>query len=144
MHMQCVPGPFSKDMEKPESQVFLLMHVVYKSLSTTIKIRAVFDALAKSVSGVLLNNILLVATIMHPPLEDVFLHFQRHQIAITIDISISISISKMYRAVQLFPCDRDLHSVWRSSPSEVLEDYQITSVTFGVSPLFIAANMCIK
>ena len=64
-HAELVP---SKDMEKPESQVFYLpMHAVYKSLSTTTKIRAVFDASAKSASGVSLNDILLVGPTVHPP-----------------------------------------------------------------------------
>ena len=41
-----------EDLEKPEGQVFYLpMHAVYKSSSTTTKIRAVFDASAKSVTG---------------------------------------------------------------------------------------------
>ena len=51
----------------------------------------------------------------------------------------------MYRAVELSPSDRDLHRfVWRSSPSEVLKDYRMTRVTFGVSASSFAANMCVK
>ena len=57
-HAELVP---LEEMEKPTSQVFYLpMHVVYKNSSTTTKIRAVFDASAKSSSGVSLNDILLV------------------------------------------------------------------------------------
>ena len=129
----------SKDMEKPESQVFYLpmpMHAVYKSLSTTTKIRAVFDASAKSASGVSLNDILLVGPTVHPPLIDV-LCFRRHRIAVTADVS------KTYRAVELSPSDHYLHRfVWTSSPSEVLKDYRMIRVTFGVSASSFAANMC--
>jgi hypothetical protein len=86
----------SKDVEKPESQVFYLpMHAVYKSSSTTTKIRAVFDASAKSASGVSLNDILLVGPTVHPLLVNVL--FRRHRIAVTADIN------KMYRAVELSP-----------------------------------------
>ena len=100
-HAELVP---SKDMEKPESQVFYLpMHAVYKSSSTTTKIRAVFDASAKSASGVSLNDVLLVGPTVHPPLIDALLRFRRHRIAVTADVS------KMYRAVELSPSDRDLH-----------------------------------
>ena len=59
-HTRHVP---SKDTEKSESQVFLLMHAVYKSSSTITKIRAVFDASVKSASG----DILLVGPMMTPP-----------------------------------------------------------------------------
>lgn len=104
-HAELVP---SEDIEKSECQVFYLpMHVVYKSSSTTTKIRAVFDASAKSASGVSLNDILLVGLTVHPSLIDVLLRFRQHEIAVTADVS------KMYRAVELAPSDRDLHRfVW--------------------------------
>ena len=51
----------------------------------------------------------------------------------------------MYRAVELVPPDRDLHRfVWRSDPSEVIKDYRMTRVTFGVSASSFVANMCVK
>ncbi len=40
----------------------------------------------------------------------------------------------MYRAIELISEDKDLHRfVWRSSPEEVLKDYRMTRITFGVS-----------
>ena len=136
-HAELVP---LEEMEKPTSQVFYLpMHVVYKNSSTTTKIRAVFDASAKSSSGVSLNDILLVGPTVHSTLMDVLLRFRMHRIAITADIN------KMYRAVQLVQSDRDFHRfVWRSSQSETLKDYRMTRVTFGVSASSFAANMCVK
>ena len=69
----------SKDIEKPECQVFYLpMHVVFKRLSTTTKIRVVFDASAKSASGISLNDILLLGPTVHPSLVDVLLCFSQH------------------------------------------------------------------
>ena len=57
-----------KDLKKPAGDVFYLpMHVVYKSSSTTTKIRAVFDASANSTSGVSLNDCLLVGPTVHSP-----------------------------------------------------------------------------
>ena len=56
-HAEPVP---QADLEKPPSQVFyLLMHVVRKESSTTTKLRAVFDASAKTSSGISLNDIYL-------------------------------------------------------------------------------------
>ena len=70
-HAQAVP---TKNMEKPTELTFYLpMHAVYKTSSTTTKIRAVFDASAKSSTGVSLNDTLLVGSTLHPPLVDVLL-----------------------------------------------------------------------
>ncbi len=57
-HAEAVP---TEDMDNPPESVFYLpTHVVYKDTSTTTKVRAVFDASAKSTSGVSLNDTLLV------------------------------------------------------------------------------------
>ncbi len=115
-HAEAVPPD---DANKDPSAVFyLLMHVVYKHSRSTTKIRAVFDASAKSASGVSLNDTLLVGPTVHPSLVDVLLQFRLHRIALTTDIS------KMYRAIELVPADRDFHwFVWRSQPNQTLTDF---------------------
>ena len=100
-HAEPVPP---QDLNKSTCEVYYLpMHAVYKESSTTTKICAVFDASMKSMSGVSLNDILMVGPTVHPPLIDVMLRFRMHRIAIVADIS------KMYRAIELPPPDRDLH-----------------------------------
>ncbi len=90
-HAETVPVV---DLQKPSNSVFYLpMHAMRKEQSTTTKIRAVFDASAKSFSGVSLNDTLLVGPTVHPSLIDVLLYFRTHRIALTTDVS------KMYRAV---------------------------------------------
>ncbi len=56
-----------------------------------------FDASAKSASGVSLNDILLVGPTVHSTLIDILLRFRFHRVALTADIS------KMYRAIELIP-----------------------------------------
>ena len=100
-HAEPVP---QADLEKPPSQLFYLsMHMVRKESSTTTKLRAVFDASAKTSSGISLNDILLVGPTVHPPLVDVLVHFRSHRIALIADVS------HMYRAVLLSEPDKDLH-----------------------------------
>ena len=134
-HAELVP---TADLKKPTHNVFYLpMHAVKKESSTTTKVRAVFDASAKSSSNVFPNDILLVA--VHSSLIDVLLRFRLHRIALTADVS------KMYRAIELVESDRDLHRfVWRSDPNDHLEDYRMTRVTFGVSASSFAGNMLVK
>ena len=125
-HAELVPVA---DLQKPPKEVFYLpMHAVRKEHSTTTKIRAVFNASAKSSTCISLNDTLLVGPTVHPTLVDVLLRFRSHRVALTTDVS------KMYRAVELVPPDRDLHRfVWRRSPDECLQEYRMTRVTFGVS-----------
>ena len=136
-HAEAVPIP---DLEKsPELTFYLPMHAVYKASSTTTKVRAVFDASAKSSTGISLNDTLLVGPTIHPPLVDVLLRFRLYPVALTADVS------KMYRAIELTDDDKDLHRfVWRSHPKEPLKDYRMTRVTFGVSASSFAANMAVK
>ena len=128
------------DLDKPPQDVFYLpMHAVKKDSSTTTKIRAVFDASAKSSSNTSLNDILLVGPTVHSSLVDVLLRFRLHRIALIADVS------KMYRAIELVELDRDLHRfVWRSDVDKPLEDYRMTRVTFGVSASSFIANMAVK
>ena len=128
------------DLQKSCNQVFYLpVQVVRKEQSTTTKFRVVFDASAKSSTGVSLNDTLLVGPTVHPTLVDVLLRFRIHRVALTADVS------KMYRAVELVPSDRDLHRfVWRKNCDEPLRDYRMSRVTFGVSASSFAANMSLK
>ena len=136
-HAEPVPP---EALEKPVKDTFYLpMHAVRKEHSTTTKLRVVFDASAKSTSGVSLNETLLVGPIIHPTLVDMLLRFRCHRIALTADVS------KMYRAVELAPSDKDLHRfVWRKNIKDPVRDYRMTRVTFGVSASSFAANMAVK
>ena len=90
-------------------------------------------------TGISLNDLLLVGPTVHSPLIDVLLRFRLHRVALTADVS------KMYRAIELVASDRDLHRfVWRRTPEEPLQDYRMTRVTFGVSASSFAANMSLK
>lgn len=131
--------PVCELIEPKHNVYYLPMHVVYKDSSTTTKIRAVFDASAKSMSGVSLNDSLLVGPTVHAPLLDVLLRFRMHRIALTTDIS------KMYRAVALAEADRDLHRfLWRRDYQNTVNDYRMTRVTFGISASSFVANMRVR
>ena len=87
----------------------------------------VFDASA-------LNDTLQVGPTIYPSLTDILIHFHSFKIAVSSDIS------KMYRAVELSPSDRELHRfVWRKDTSTPLSDYRMTRITFGVTTSAFAA-----
>ena len=123
-HAELVPP---EDLNKPVQDMFYMpMHAVRKEASTTTKLGVVFDASMKTSSGVSLNDVLMVGLTVHPLLIDVLIHFCMHLIAMV------AHISKMYRAIELPPTDRDLHRfVWRNNPNDTLRDFRMTCVTFG-------------
>ena len=66
-----------QDLSKPVSEVFYMpKHMVYKESSSTTKVCVVFDASAKSSTGVSLNDLLLVGPTVHPTLVNVLLRFR--------------------------------------------------------------------
>ena len=71
----------------PKTEIFYLpMHGVYKSTSSTTKLRVVFDASARSQNGVSLNDTLAVGPMLHPPLEQILLKFRTYRVPLTGDI----------------------------------------------------------
>ena len=90
-HAEAVP---EKELNKASSE-YLSMHTVRKESRTITKLRVVFDASAKSESGVSLNDRLFVGPTVNASLIDVLLRFRQYKVALTTDVS------KMYRAVLL-------------------------------------------
>lgn len=129
--------PESSVDRPPQETFYLPMHAVRKDSSTTTKLRAVFNASARSSTGVSLNDLLLVGPTVYSSLVDVLIRFRTHRIAITTDIS------RIYCAELLTESDKDLHCfVWREQTHEPLTDYCMTRVTFGVSASSFIANVC--
>ena len=124
-----------QDMSKLTSSVFYMpMHSEIKESSTTIKLRVVFDVSVKSSTGISLNDTLQVGPTIYPSLTDILIRFRSFKIAVSSDIS------KIYRAVELSPSDRDPNRfVWRRDSSMPLSDYRMTRITFGVAASAFAA-----
>ena len=107
---------------------YLPMHGVYKSTSSTTKLRVVFDASARSSSGVSLNDTLAVGPMLHPPLEHILLKFRTYRVALSGDIQ------KMYREILLAPSDQQLHRfLWRPQVDQAIQENCMKRVTFGVA-----------
>ena len=92
------------------------------------KLRVVFDASAKTTTGISLNDTLMVGPILFPNLSEILMHFRTYSVAITADIS------KMYRAVEICEKDHDFHRfVWKPDKTFTIQDYRMKRVTFGVA-----------
>ncbi len=123
-HAETVP---TTDLAQPVTMCYYLpIHGVVKKFSTKTKLRAMFDASAKTSTGISLNDQLLPGPNLYPLLTSVLTAFRCHKIAITADIS------KMFRDVELDPDKRNYHRfLMRKSTSEII-DYRMQCLTFGV------------
>ncbi|CAM1293624.1 Uncharacterised protein r2_g268 [Pycnogonum litorale] len=136
-HAELVP---TGDKAKSCGEVFYLPHhSVSNESSSTTKLRVVFDASAKTDSGMSLNDCLMVGPKIPEDLFNILVRFRKHRIAFTCDIT------KMYRQVILNENDRDYHRFfWRSNPNEELLEYRMKVVTFGVASSSYQAQRCLQ
>ncbi|XP_060871407.1 uncharacterized protein LOC132945655 [Metopolophium dirhodum] len=113
---------------KSDGDYFIPHHAVYRPTNTNPKIRVVVDASATSYSGFSLNDCLLPGPKLQRDVVDVLLLYRVHRFAFTTDIS------KMYRQVSVSPSHRRYqHILWRSSPEQMLQAYELNTVTYGVN-----------
>ena len=121
--------PVSPTDSQPSTNCYYMpVHAVYKESSSTTKVRAVFDASARSTNHNSLNDLLAVGPTLHPTLDQILLRFRTYTVAISGDIT------KMYREVLFHQDDRSLHRfIWRADTTSDWKAYQMTRVTFGVA-----------
>lgn len=132
-HMEPVP-----DSNECEAHNFLPHHAVLKDTSITTKMRVVFDASAKTASGLSLNDIMLKGPTVQPTLVSTLLRFRIHQVALTADVE------KMYRQILVSPQDRHLQTIcYRLNPTDTLSKYQLCTVTYGTKSAPYLATRCL-
>ena len=136
-HTEPVP---KVEVDSQHTEVYyFLMHAVHKEDSSTSKLRVIFGASAKTVSGTSLNNHLLVGPMVCPSLIDMLLQFGGFKVELTTDVR------HMYQAVRLPDSQKDLHQfVWREDPQRLILDYRMTRLTFMVSASLFAANTALR
>ncbi|XP_060861320.1 uncharacterized protein LOC132938478 [Metopolophium dirhodum] len=118
---------------------FIPHHPVVKRCNEELKIRVVFDASAKSSSGVSLNDCLVTGPKLQTEIGDVLLRSRLHKFVFTADIT------KMYRQICLHEPDRVYqHILWRNSPSDEVQEYELCTVTYGVSSAPFLAIRCLQ
>ena len=127
-----------KESSVKKEMFFMPHHAVFKPESSTTKTRVVFDASAKSSTGISLNDTLMTGPVVQQDLLSIVTRFRTHPYVLTADIS------KMYRQVRIHQHDYDLQKIlWRSSPHEDLKQYHLVTVTYGTSPASFLATRCL-
>lgn len=103
-------------------------HPVFKQTSTTTKLRVVFDASRKTSNGVSLNDRLRIGPTIQDELTTLLTRWRKFPIAFTADLE------KMYRQIRIDDQDLDFQRiVWRDSPDQQIQDYQLQTITYGTA-----------
>lgn len=133
-HMQEV-----QDEERvPRRSFYLPHHTVQKESSITTKTRVVFDASAKSSSGVSLNDILMYGPTVQADIFTILARFRKHQYVLMADVE------KMFRQVAVDQKDWNLQRiVWRDEPTKPLRTFKLTTITYGMKPASFLATQCL-
>jgi hypothetical protein len=106
---------------------------------STTRTRVVFDGGAKTSNGMSLSDILQVGATVQQDLYSIVLRFRTHHVWFTADIA------KMYLQIVVHPQDRDLQRIlWRYSSEEPIQEYRLTTVTYGTSSAPFLATRCLK
>jgi len=136
-HMEIIP---KEELGAERGKFYYLPHHhVLKPDSLTTKLRVVFDASAKTSSGVSLNDIQLVGPKLQDDLFPLLLRFRSHVIALTSDIT------KMYRQVKVDKQHTDFQRiVWRKQNNGEVEDYRLLTVTYGTASAPYLAVKCLQ
>ncbi|XP_058798334.1 uncharacterized protein LOC131668296 [Phymastichus coffea] len=104
---------------------YLPHHAVLKESSDTTKCRVVFDASAKSSTGISLNDVLLTGPTIQETLLNQIFHFRTYPFVLTADIE------KMYKQVWVHPSDRRFQKIFWYHEDKV-RSFTLNTVTFGV------------
>ena len=124
-------SPEEEEPIEPSKSFYLPQHVVMKELSTTTKLRVVFDGSAFTTNGNSLNGNLMVGAQQQDDIFGIFLLFQLHAVALSADIE------KRYRQIALSKEAKDFHRiVWRPDSNEELQHLRMTRVTYGICLAF--------
>ncbi|KAJ8940212.1 hypothetical protein NQ318_010712 [Aromia moschata] len=115
--------------QSPKEVYYIPHHAVFKADSTSTPIRIVFDASCRTDSNYSLNDLLFTGPKLQSDVCTMFLKFRLFEVAITADLR------QMYRQINLINdhC-RFQRILWRSSPNEPIDIYELTTVSFGIKP----------
>lgn len=118
---------------------FMPHHGVFRELSTTTKLRVVFDASAPSSSGKSLNDLQLVGPPIQGDLIAILLRFRQHKYVACADVE------KMYRQCLVDEGQRTLQMIlWRDHPSKPIGIFKLNTVTYGTASAPFLSVRCLK
>lgn len=110
------------------SGYYIPHHAVFRTIEGNTKIRVVFSASMKTLQGPSLNDQLHIGQRLQQDLSSIILKWRFFKYAMTADIA------KMYRQILVDKRDIDFQRIlWRDTPDDSVSEYQLLTVTYGMS-----------
>lgn len=120
-------------------ECYLPHHGVQRAESTTTKLRVVFNASAKTSSGISLNDVMHCGPNLQQDLQTLLLKWRQYRYVFTADIE------KMYRQILVSEADQKLQQIyWRAQTNHPIRAYQLTTVTYGTNSAPFLAMMTLR
>lgn len=118
---------------------FLPHHCVLRAESKTTALRVVFNASAKTSTGLSLNDLMYRGPNLQQDLQFLILKWRQYKYAYTADIE------KMFRQIWLSEEHQQYHKiVWRDNQAKPIQEYQLSTVTYGTKAAPFLAMMTLK
>lgn len=134
-HMSMV----NENAEREKIVCYLPHHPVIKNTSSTTKVRVVFDASAKSDSGISLNDSQLIGPVVQNDLISILLSFRKFSYIISGDIAM------MYRQILIDHEQRSLQRIlWRFDTDDEVQCYELNTITYGTASAPYLATRCLE
>uniref|UniRef100_A0A8D9ARL7 Integrase catalytic domain-containing protein n=1 Tax=Cacopsylla melanoneura TaxID=428564 RepID=A0A8D9ARL7_9HEMI len=122
-----------------DSRYVIPHHSVVKLTSSTTRVRAVFNASASSSHGQSLNNLLMKGPKLQKDICEIILNLRGYRIVVCADVR------QMYRQILIRPEDRKYqHIFWRSTEDAPITEYELATVTYGVTPSAFQAQRVLQ
>ncbi|KAG7295038.1 hypothetical protein JYU34_022507 [Plutella xylostella] len=126
------------DFNSGDEYYVLAHHGVFKRSGDVNKIRVVFNGTIPSSTGVCLNDCLYTGERLQNDITDIITNFRFPLVVFTCDVKM------MFRQTYICPEDRRYQLIyWRSSPSEPLRVYELTTNTYGLKSSPYIAIRCL-
>ncbi|XP_076285541.1 uncharacterized protein LOC143211602 [Lasioglossum baleicum] len=110
------------------SRYYIPHHAVFRDSSATTRLRVVFNASCRTTTGQSLNDHLFNGPKLQGDLIAILLRWRQYRFVYTADIA------KMYRQIRVDSQDVDYQRIlWRNSPSDPVDEYQLLTVTYGTT-----------
>ncbi|XP_075167666.1 uncharacterized protein LOC142239781 [Haematobia irritans] len=119
-------GHMVKVALEKQANYYMPHSAVVRETSLTSKVRVVFDASSKTSNGKSLNDILLMRPRLQRDIFDIITKWRSWQFVISADVE------KMF--IMIEEVDQEYqHVLWRNSKNEPIQQYKLTTVTYGTA-----------